>query len=266
MGHIAVGVAAQDLPGIYVPYEGRNYYYAETTGEGWKIGMCPEDFESWQLTLIPYVATPYDANKRPNFCVEASYPEKAIIGEQNEMTVKITNIGGSEVKLDAIEVSFGWTQEAGFSCKTPIELQPNEDTVATLEFRIPEIVSPGLYEFKITIFYHEKLAEGVWSEVREWRTPTPGKINVESGEPTLIVFSGTTIAFTVDTFTPEISPLYPIASIFLILVVIAVMASLERRYKPKHPTPKSDVKYCMMCGAELPIDAVWCHECGVLQR
>jgi hypothetical protein len=273
MGHVAVGVAAQGLPGIYVHYEGRNYYYAETTGEGWKIGMYPRDFESWQLTLIPYVAAPYDPNKRPNFYVEASYPEKAIIGEQNKMTVKVANVGGCEAKLDAIEVSFGWTQEAVFNWKTPIELQPNEDTVTTIEFKIPENVSPGLYEFKITVFYHEKLAEGVWSDIREWKTPTPGKITVESGKPFTIVIPGTiiiegTTMGTVHLSTSENNLAFysVMGCLIIIFITIAVVAGLERTRKPKHPMPKPDVKYCIMCGAELPTDAVWCHECRALQR
>lgn len=42
-GHMAVGVyGSEDLPGVYYEYEGRRYYYVETTGTGWGIGDLPD--------------------------------------------------------------------------------------------------------------------------------------------------------------------------------------------------------------------------------
>lgn len=41
-GHMAVGIYTEDYDGKYFEYEGRNYFYIETTGEGWEIGEEPE--------------------------------------------------------------------------------------------------------------------------------------------------------------------------------------------------------------------------------
>lgn len=45
-GHMAAGIyGSDDLQGVYWEYEGRRYYYIETTGEGWGIGDIPETYE-----------------------------------------------------------------------------------------------------------------------------------------------------------------------------------------------------------------------------
>lgn len=43
--HYAVGVLGEDLPGYYWTYEEERYYYCETTGDGWKIGDLPTEYE-----------------------------------------------------------------------------------------------------------------------------------------------------------------------------------------------------------------------------
>lgn len=42
--HMAAGVAGTGIPGYYYTFEGKHYYYCETTGDGWKIGEIPDDF------------------------------------------------------------------------------------------------------------------------------------------------------------------------------------------------------------------------------
>lgn len=43
--HMAVGIYGKDdLPGVYWEYEGRRYYYIETTGKGWGIGDIPDTY------------------------------------------------------------------------------------------------------------------------------------------------------------------------------------------------------------------------------
>lgn len=43
--HMAAGVYGNDLPGVYWEYDGREYYYIETTGESWSIGDIPEKYK-----------------------------------------------------------------------------------------------------------------------------------------------------------------------------------------------------------------------------
>lgn len=42
--HMATGVAGTDLPGTYYEFNGVRYYFAETTGEGYEIGMLPSEY------------------------------------------------------------------------------------------------------------------------------------------------------------------------------------------------------------------------------
>ena len=44
-GHIAAGVSCtNEMPGTYYNYNGKMYYYVETTGSGWKIGQVPDQY------------------------------------------------------------------------------------------------------------------------------------------------------------------------------------------------------------------------------
>jgi hypothetical protein len=43
--HYAVGVLGNNLHGAYWTYNGKTYYYCETTGDGFKIGDLPDEFK-----------------------------------------------------------------------------------------------------------------------------------------------------------------------------------------------------------------------------
>jgi predicted transglutaminase-like cysteine proteinase len=43
--HMALGVAGSDLSGSYYEFEGRRYYYVETTAPGWRVGELPPEVE-----------------------------------------------------------------------------------------------------------------------------------------------------------------------------------------------------------------------------
>lgn len=44
-GHMAAGIWSEEPRGYYYTYGGRSYEYIETTGEGWGIGDCPEEYQ-----------------------------------------------------------------------------------------------------------------------------------------------------------------------------------------------------------------------------
>lgn len=52
-GHVAVGIYGTDLPGTYYQYNGRRYYYLETTGRGWDVGELPEEYRDKKARIIP---------------------------------------------------------------------------------------------------------------------------------------------------------------------------------------------------------------------
>ncbi|RLG06010.1 MAG: hypothetical protein DRN59_03700 [Thaumarchaeota archaeon] len=52
--HMAVGVAlSKTISGSYVDYNGKRYYYAETTNPGWTIGKAPQEVIGKPVTVIP---------------------------------------------------------------------------------------------------------------------------------------------------------------------------------------------------------------------
>ena len=57
--HLAVAVASDDfVTGTYYPYNGKKYYYLETTNPGWDIGDIPDDYKKVSATLLPLVRKP----------------------------------------------------------------------------------------------------------------------------------------------------------------------------------------------------------------
>ncbi len=51
--HMATGIWGTGLPGSYVTYGGRDYYYCETTGDGWSIGQLPSTFAGVSVKVVP---------------------------------------------------------------------------------------------------------------------------------------------------------------------------------------------------------------------
>jgi hypothetical protein len=52
-GHVAVGVlGSETLPGTYYELDGKRYYYCETTGSGFEIGDCPDEYVNESAKLI----------------------------------------------------------------------------------------------------------------------------------------------------------------------------------------------------------------------
>jgi hypothetical protein len=51
--HLAVGVLGNDLSGTYWTYENKTYYYAETTGTGFKVGDLPDEFKGQSAYVYP---------------------------------------------------------------------------------------------------------------------------------------------------------------------------------------------------------------------
>lgn len=50
--HCAVGIATE-ASGSYYEYEGKEYYYLETTGEGWQLGEIPSELEDTRANIYP---------------------------------------------------------------------------------------------------------------------------------------------------------------------------------------------------------------------
>lgn len=52
-GHMAAGIyGSDDLTGYYWEFDGRRYYYIETTGVGWGIGDLPDEYKDEEARVI----------------------------------------------------------------------------------------------------------------------------------------------------------------------------------------------------------------------
>lgn len=51
--HMGVGIHSERFGGAYFPYEGRRYFYVETTGQGWDIGQLPEEYFGVDVDVYP---------------------------------------------------------------------------------------------------------------------------------------------------------------------------------------------------------------------
>ena len=53
-GHLAVRISGgDDYSDTYYNYDGKRYYYCETTGAGWTMGEMPSNFTGESATIIP---------------------------------------------------------------------------------------------------------------------------------------------------------------------------------------------------------------------
>jgi len=51
--HCAVGIALDGVSGSYYEHDGSNYYYLESTGDGWEIGDIPSSFTDTRAYIYP---------------------------------------------------------------------------------------------------------------------------------------------------------------------------------------------------------------------
>jgi len=51
--HCAAGIDIEGIYGSYYEHDGSNYFYLETTGEGWEIGDIPPDFTDTRAYIYP---------------------------------------------------------------------------------------------------------------------------------------------------------------------------------------------------------------------
>ena len=59
-GHMGVGVSGNGLSGSFVTYKEVDYYYAETTGLDWKIGVLPPEYETSEMRVVEFTGEQYD--------------------------------------------------------------------------------------------------------------------------------------------------------------------------------------------------------------
>ena len=73
--HLAVGVLGDNLQGTYWTYQNQTYYYAETTGIGFKLGDLPDQFKNVNAYVYPIdLNNQYVVNSQVAFNVPQIHP------------------------------------------------------------------------------------------------------------------------------------------------------------------------------------------------
>lgn len=112
--HMAIGVNV-DASGVYYLYEDVRYFYLETTGEGWDLGVLPEAFQS-ELAFL------YPLNPIPICVLNWS---ASISGERLIVAVTVKNVGTAEAR--------GIKIFAGFDVGYSMILNPRESDFFDLD-------------------------------------------------------------------------------------------------------------------------------------
>jgi hypothetical protein len=129
-GHCAVGVAGEKgLPGFYWEYNGRNYYYLETTGKGWDIGETPDKYKYASAHIYPMVPIPILTHE---WTVEAN-------GNYIQIHVTVDNLGSAEAQGVYVSVGFDAENDRVWNkiVSPNFELGVNESKIATLNLLPP---------------------------------------------------------------------------------------------------------------------------------
>jgi ribosomal protein L40E len=71
--HCAVGILGKNLPGYYLTYHDQLYYYCETTGDDFKIGDMPIEFQDTKMGIFE-INTTYQYNPFYEFLLPTVTP------------------------------------------------------------------------------------------------------------------------------------------------------------------------------------------------
>ncbi len=52
-GHMAIGITCSGCSGTSYTFEGKKYYYLETTARNWKVGQMPDEYKNLKATVYP---------------------------------------------------------------------------------------------------------------------------------------------------------------------------------------------------------------------
>lgn len=114
-GHMAVGINMGNS-GSYWTFESVDYYYLETTGEGWSIGECPEKYQDsaylYGLTPMPVISHTWEAqwNSTQLDISITIENEGTTIAEEYSVWVAFDAGGGyvwNQVESDPFALQFG---------------------------------------------------------------------------------------------------------------------------------------------------------------
>ena len=136
--HMGLGVACSDCEGSSYEASNRRYYYLETTGEGWKVGALPSQYEEEHPRLFPLIP-------QPIIDAELSYRVIQEAGGYKvyELDVTVKNEGSLEAKNLKIYNALGAEKQGMVYSQVmsnPMSLKPGEWLSAKVNLQAPRRV------------------------------------------------------------------------------------------------------------------------------
>jgi hypothetical protein len=129
-GHCAVGVAGEKgMPGCYWEYNGRCYYYLETTGKNWEIGETPDKYQRASARIYPMIPVPILAH---DWTIKAN-------GNYAQLEVTVSNLGSADAQSVYVYAGFdaGNNQTWNHQVSPTFKLGVNQTQIATLNLLPP---------------------------------------------------------------------------------------------------------------------------------
>lgn len=127
--HMAVGIqGGETLPGAFFEYDGRRYYYIETTGSGYGIGEIPEAFQDTKADIYTVVPKPLItfAGRVSGSTLDVTVRNDGTAAAEELAVYAAFDAGGDELYSDAKSRLFS--------------LQPQEEKTVTVKLTVPQRV------------------------------------------------------------------------------------------------------------------------------
>lgn len=133
--HMAVGVASMDsVFGTYWNYNGRKYYYVETTGKNWKIGELPDEYKNESAHIYELIPVPILTHDWKTATVNVQGGVATL-----PITIAVDNIGTASASGVFVYAGFdaGGNQMWNPETSQTFTLAPGQSTIVNLNLRIP---------------------------------------------------------------------------------------------------------------------------------
>jgi len=118
--HLAVGVLGNDLSGTYWTYDNQDYYYCETTGEGFTVGQLPDQFNGVGAYVYPIDVTQQYVVNQQSLTVTEPNPTSA---PYNPTTPQVTPTFGPNT-INTPPPNSGNTPTPAVAGPTAIPIEP----------------------------------------------------------------------------------------------------------------------------------------------
>ena len=151
--HLAVGILGNNLQGTYVTCNNQTYYYCETTGVGFTIGVLPQQFNGQTVNVYPI-----DVSEQyiPNLQATSTEPNPAISPNsptiQPVLPISVNLISGDPILfiliILAIVISIAVTVKTAGKSK---QRSPLSQTVSS-EPSSPKVADANLESSKFCIY------------------------------------------------------------------------------------------------------------------